>query len=126
MSVDADIQTSLLGKSASDLQSDIEIADGKITGTLKYVDDYTGFSGDASEQVGNYLALHFESDEAETITINLIGGTSGEKPLDEDGLAVFRITDKDAQSIEVKVTDTDTGHTSTYHYGLSGLTLNEE
>lgn len=52
LSVDADIPagTNLLGKSVTDLQSDIVLGDGEITGALKHVTGYTDFSGDASEQ----------------------------------------------------------------------------
>lgn len=70
--VDADIADSvdLLGKKASDLQKGIFIDDGKVYGTLKYVTDYTGFSGNPDEQQGYYLVLHYECDGADTIKVN--------------------------------------------------------
>ena len=95
--VDADISagTDLLGKSVTDLQENIEIGDDGITGTLKYVTGYTGFSGSEELQSGNFIALHFAPDPAGTvpdsITVELIGGHSGPRPLDSDGICVFRI-----------------------------------
>lgn len=70
--VDADITDSvdLLGKKASDLQKGIFIDDGKVYGTLKYVTDYTGFSGNPDEQHGYYLVLHYECDGADAIKVN--------------------------------------------------------
>lgn len=47
----------LLGKYASDLQKDVTVSANNILGTLKYVTDYTGFSGDPELQEGNYLAI---------------------------------------------------------------------
>lgn len=44
------------GKNASELQ-EIEINDNKVTGTLKYIDNYNGFSEGAE---GNFLALEVE------------------------------------------------------------------
>lgn len=110
----------------SDLQTGIEIADEEITGTLKHVTGYTGFSGDPAEQEGNYLALHFASETTgATITVELVGGTSGPKPLDADGLAILRISDKATQTI--KVTAEAEGYTTAERtFDLSGLTLLEE
>ena len=125
LSVDADISagTDLLGKSASDLQTGIEIGADSITGTLKYVTGYTGFSGDSSEQSGNYLAFHAEADGSDSITIELINGTVGHPvTLDSDGLAIVRITNKATQRLRV-VAYKD-GNTVVKEYDLSGLTLN--
>lgn len=72
----------LFGKIASDLQEGIVVSDDAITGTLKYVTDYTGFSGKASEQKGNYLAIHAEADDA-TATVKV--GISKMSTLDADG-----------------------------------------
>ncbi len=48
-----------LGKSIGDLiEGDVKIGkSGAVTGTLKAVTGYTGFSGTASEQSGHYLPL---------------------------------------------------------------------
>lgn len=123
--VDTDIQTStdLLGKSVSDLQSDINITDTAITGTLKYVTDYTGFSGDVSEQSGNYLALHIDTNEpVDSITVELVNGASGHPvTLDSDRLIIIRITNKATQKVRVVVNKD--GIQQVKEYSLAGLTL---
>ena len=106
------------------MQTNIKITGNAITGTLKYVTGYTGFSGDPAEQEGNYIALHFETnDPRATITVEVINGTVGHPiTLDDDGLCIFRIADKDTQSIRVVATYGDDVVTTTYD--LTGLTLN--
>ena len=130
LSVEADTSTgtTLLGKAASDLQTDIAIDDDyKVTGTLKYVDDYTGFSGDPAEQVGNFIALDFSADDGCTIEIELTNGAHpGWKALDDDGILVCRITDKDEQKIHVRAYNPETETTSEITLDLSGLTLATE
>lgn len=112
----------LLGKEADDLQEDVEVANGAITGTLKYVTGYTGFSGDVSEQSGNYLAIKVTAVEGATITVELINGTVGHPvTLDEDGMIVIRIADKTTQSVEVVATKDSLSETQ--RFSLTGLTL---
>ena len=114
----------VLGKDAGDLQEDIAIADGAITGTLKYVTGYTGFSGDVSEQSGNYIALKVEA-IADSITVELVNGTLGHPvTLDSDGMIVIRISDKTTQSITVVATKDNVSET--HNFSISGLTLNAE
>ena len=115
----------LLGKSVSDLQSNITVGNGAITGTLKYVTGYTGFSGDPAEQEGNYLALHSSSTNAEAVlSVERTGGDHpGEKPLDDDGICIFRIKNTD-QVIKVKA---KVGNDVTIKtFTLTGLTLEDE
>ena len=71
LSVDFDIADSvdLFGKVASDLQEDVEAEGNAIRGTLKYVDDYTGFSSDVAQQSGNYIVLHADPIDCERITL---------------------------------------------------------
>lgn len=130
LTVEADTSsgTELLGKAASDLQTDIEIDDDyKVTGTLKYVTGYTGFSGDVTLQSGNYLALDFASDVADWIEVKLVGGTHEEfKRLDDDGILIVRITDTATQSLIVRSYCSETETTSEITLDLSGLTLQEE
>lgn len=115
----------LLGKEADDLQEDVEIANGAITGTLKYVTGYTGFSGDVAEQSGNYLALKVTAVEGATITVELKNGTLGHPvTLDEDGMIVIRISNKTTQSVEVVATKDDKSEVQ--RLTLTGLTLTPE
>ena len=91
----------LLGKVVGDLQDNIEISGNKITGTLKYVTGYTGFSSEPELQEGNYLALHNTSNLEDPITVELIGGFYGPSTLDADGIIILRIANTDQR---VKVT----------------------
>ena len=127
MSADADIPASvdLFGKSVEDLQENIEIDEetGKITGTLAYIDDYTGFSGSVELQSGLYLAMHFESPTADKITIQIIGGTDQPKALDSDGLAVFRITSTEEKLKIVATLNNDDATKTVKEYILTDLVL---
>ena len=109
----------------TDLQSEIKIDGSVITGNLKYVTGYTGFSGDPAEQEGNYIALHAETDfEADEITLEVINGTVGHPvTLDSDGLMIVRITNKDTQKI--RIVATKGSRTRIKLYDLSGLKLAE-
>lgn len=119
-----DDTVNLLGKKASDLQEDVAIANGAVTGTLKYVTGYTGFSGDVAEQSGNYLALKVVAN-ADTITVELNGGTVGHPvTLEEDGMIVLRIADTSTQSITVVATKDNVAET--HNLSISGLTLTPE
>ena len=99
--VDADIADSvdLLGKKASDLQEGVFIVDGKVFGTLKYVTEYTGFSGLPEEQEGYYLALHYECEDADSIKVNGV-------TLDEDGIHILIIKKKGGK-VRVEVSKDD-------------------
>ena len=115
----------LLGKYADDLQEDIAIADTSITGTSKAVTGYTGFSSNVAQQSGNYIALKIDTANATnaTITVEIIGGTSGEVTLDSDRLWVGKIA---STSQKIKITATKTGYTGVSKtYTLTGLTLAE-
>ncbi|MBO7452214.1 MAG: hypothetical protein J6U54_17950 [Clostridiales bacterium] len=109
----------LFGKTVSDLQQDISVGRTGITGTLKYVDDYTGFSGDPSLQSGNYLALHCEVPDASDVSITVT--VTNPSVLDPDGDIVLRIADKDTQTVTVvAVAD---GQTLRKTFSLRGLTV---
>ena len=125
MSVSADIpaSTDLLGKIVTDLQENIAIGSDSISGTLKYVTGYTGFSGDVSEQSGNYLALKCDGiPDADEVTFELVGGTVGHPVvLDSDRLIVVRITNTESQYIVF--TAKKSGITISKTLYLTGLTL---
>ena len=114
----------MLGKTAADLQENVAISGREITGTLKLVTDYTGFSS-ATDESGNYLALHVTQEpEDATVTVELIGGKNGAVELDDDGLIVLKIADTAKQSVKVTVTNGE--DTATKTYSLKGLTLATE
>ena len=127
MSVSSDIDPSenLLGLTVGDLEEDVAESGGVISGTLKYVTGYTGFSGDSAEQEGNYLAIVCTANEGDTITVKLTGGSHPDRvvTLDSDGILVARITST-TQTLIYTATGTD-GTTETRVYSLSGLTLEE-
>ena len=103
MSVDADIPASLdlFGLHASDLQSGVSVNKLNVAGTLKYVTDYTGFSGNPEEQNGHYLVLHADDENADKVVVELLGGTKGPVELDPDRTIVLLIRNKDTQSVKV-------------------------
>lgn len=113
---------SLLGKELDDLQSGVGVGGSDITGTLKYVTGYTGFSGDPAEQQGNYLVLHIDTDvEGATIQAELIGGKHGPVTLDSDRTLITRISNK---SQKIKITASKEGYpTVSKTYTLAGLKL---
>lgn len=113
---------SLLGKELDDLQSGVGVGGSDITGTLKYVTNYTGFSGDPAEQQGNYIALHIDTDvEGATIVSELIGGDHGPVTLDSDRTLITRIKSK---SQKIKITASKEGYpTVEKTFTLAGLTL---
>ena len=122
LTVDSNISNSvdLFGKTVNDLQTGVTIGEDSITGTLLYVDDYTGFSSDPAMQSGNYIVIHCEVNDTTPITVEVVNGVSGPVTLDDDGIAVLRIADKDTQTIRVISGDI------TKNYSLTGLVCNNE
>ena len=116
----------LLGKSVTDLQSGVKVGKGSITGTLKYVTGYTGFSGDISEQSGNYLAIHATAgNDASYVTAEFVGGAIDHpQTLDEDGIIICRVTKPD-HTLIFRAYDSSDNLLSTVTYDLSGLVLEE-
>lgn len=117
-----DPSETILGKSVADLQTNVIVNDGFITGTLKYVSDYTGYSGDTEEQKGNFLALKLSDTTGATSTCELINGPLG-RPItfDSDRQVVVRVTNKATQKI--RITSTLNGETVSKTYSLSSLKL---
>lgn len=123
MSVDSDVPDSvdLWGKKASDLQSDVEIRGNKISGILNYIADYSS-AFPAGLDSGNYICLHFAANDPEAeIEVTITDPVT----LDEDGIFVGRIADKDSQTITVVVSKE--GMTSvTKTFSLTDLICEEE
>lgn len=115
------------------LQTEVEVVNNaaggnlSISGTLAYITDFTAFSGDPELQSGNYMALKFATDPADTtVTIQMIGGATVRDPvtLDSDRNAIIRVADKDAQKLKVVVSSKIIGYDdAVYEYDLSNLTL---
>lgn len=120
-----DPSTTVLGKSVSDLQNSVYVHDSSISGNINYVTGYTGFSGDASEQQGNYIALKFASSDDATVTIQTIGGFHDDRvvELDSDKNAVIRIK---SNREKLKVTTTLGDETISKTYSFSGLKLADQ
>lgn len=123
LAIDVDIDTTvdLLGKYVTDLQEDVEIDGNYVTGTIKYVDDYTDFSSDPSLQSGHYIVLHaaIEDVDGATITVKHTRTVT----LDEDGILILHIASLDTP---VVYTATKPGYrkvTKTIY--LNKLTLEE-
>ena len=100
-----DSSVDLFGKNCEDLQEDIAVANGAITGTLKYVTGYTGFSGKAKEQKGNFIAIKVTNSSADEIYAGIAPSVSGKElvKLDPDGIIVIQVNDHENQEIRVEV-----------------------
>jgi hypothetical protein len=110
----------IFGRKVSTLQSGITVADGAITGTLKYL-----ASGAIAQDwgPGNFIALKFPTADIENSTVKVglePSAGSGLVELDEDKNGVFKITDKDRQKFVVQMTKD--GETVVQRYDLRGLT----
>lgn len=124
LTVDTEIAADedLWGLTTADLQSNVEIGSNSITGTLKYIADYSSaFQGDLSS--GNFIAIHCSVPGVEDATITV--KVTNPVTLDEDGIAVLRIADKSTQTITVVASKT--GFESvTKTFSLTGLTCLSE
>ena len=106
------------------MQENISISDNAITGTLKYVTGYTGFSSDPELQNGNFLALKVTVLDGFTTTVEVVGGYSGPVELDSDMNIVLRIESNSTQSI--RVVSTNGSETITKTFNLTDLELLSE
>ena len=122
----ADSDLSVTGKTVSDLQSGVKFGANAITGTLKYIENWTWFDSNPEINTGNFLVFKSALTGADKITAQLIGAKVNPGPieLDSDGIAIFHITDKDTQMVQV-VAYKD-GMTCQKLYTLNGLTCETE
>lgn len=107
------------------MQSSISVANGAITGTLKYMGE-----DNAITQVwgaGNFLCLKFADADIENQTVKVglnPSVSSGLVELDADKNGIFKVTDKMHQKLVVlQIKD---GVSQLTSYDLSGLTCNAE
>ena len=113
----------MFGTLVSDIQTGVSIANGAITGTLKYLD-----SGDlvTTWGAGNFLALKFSADDWDDYTSVKVGldpsQSSGLVEIlnDPDKNGAFKVT---STTQKFKVVATNGTETKTTIYDLSGLTL---
>lgn len=96
LTVDTDVaaDTDLLGKTIGDLQANVHVYRESVEGTLFFVDDYTGFSGDPKEQVGYFIVLHATVPGESGYTITVKSPTGKTVTLDADGILVLHVLDK--------------------------------
>ncbi|SCW26556.1 hypothetical protein SAMN05660484_00017 [Eubacterium ruminantium] len=104
------------------MQSDVAVSGNKITGTL--IKQTTGVPAEYWGP-GYFIGLKFTPDsDATTTKVGLSPSMgSGLVALDEDNLAMFKITDKDGQKL--KVVSTRTGEEKTWLFDLTGLTFSD-
>lgn len=115
-------------KTPADFQSDVEVNDGKITGTLTYIEDGLASTGPLAGS-GYFLALKWGNPVAGTssLKVGLVPSASGMDLVecidDTDRNGVFKIADKDNQLFIIETTKD--GIVQHRAYDLSGLTLAE-
>lgn len=122
--VDANVgaTTDLFGKVVADLQEDIVVGSNSISGTLHYVEDYTGFSSDPALQEGNYIAIHCNVPGLTADRYSISVSITNPVTLDADGIYIGYVANKDSQTITVVASAS--GYDSvTKTYSLSELTV---
>ena len=119
----------LFGAKVSTMQSGVTVADGAITGTLKFIAGGLSPAGPLAGD-GNFLALKFvDNNEADSIKVGLVPSASGMPlvELDEDMNGVFKITGEVEGVQQVfKVVTTKDGVTKSQIFDLTGLVLETE
>lgn len=104
------------------MQNGVTVSGNAITGTL-----YKQTSGQIVTDWGQgyFIGLKFTPDSDATVTkVGLAPSAgSGLVALDEDNLAMFKLTDIANQKL--KVVSSRTGEEKTWFFGLSGLTLDD-
>lgn len=114
------------GYGAADIQSNIAINDGKVTGELKFIEG--GIAPGTLSGDGYFLALKF-SNFASGLTfadvkVGIVPSSTGMplQTLDSDKNAVFKVTNKDSQKIKIVQSDAQ-GHKNIQLLDLKSLTL---
>ena len=122
MSALTDATVDLWGKDCDDLQTTVSISDGVISGTLKYVADYTSAGFDMSQGT-NFIALKATVPSGCTTKCKFNSKTV---TLDADGIIVLQMTEaKKALDVTFETTS-QTGDKNSVTLALSGLTLAAE
>lgn len=119
----ADSSKSYWGTAVTAMQSDVVVADGEISGTLKYLD-----SGSLVDVwgAGNFVALNFASidSDAAYVEVGLVPTQgAGFQRLDEDHDGVFKIKDNNQKLVVKQYTSDGLYLEQDYTFDF---TLNEE
>lgn len=119
----------LFDTKVSAMQTGVNVADGAITGTLKFIQG--GIAPGVLSGDGNFLALKFvdNNNNSDSIKVGLVPSATGMGlvELDEDMNAVFKIAGEIEGVPQVlKVVTTVNGVSKTQIFDLSGLTLETE
>lgn len=114
--------TTVLGKSVSDCQENVYVSDSSISGTLKYINNWTAYSEIAAENTGYFVVLKFTDSENAVTKVRTIGGIndSREVTLDSDKQAVIRVM---SPRQKIVVTSTLNGETIEKTLSCSGLKM---
>lgn len=115
----------IFGVTVSTFQSGLSInaTTHKITGTLTKTDAFANPWGE-----GYFMALKFTAADLENTDVFVgMEPTAGSGPaqLDSDKDGLFKVTDKAAQKLVVRVVSKDGTFSARQEYDLSGLTLSE-
>lgn len=112
----------------ADFQSNVAVADGKITGELKFIEGGLSPAGPLSGD-GYFLALKYSNLATGLTYANVKVGLepsqgTGMVTLDSDLDSVMKITDKNAQKLKVVQSD-NAGHKNIQYFSLKELTLED-
>jgi len=117
------------GTKVSAMQTGVTVADGVITGTLKYIEGGITPTGTLSGS-GNFMALKFTNNsDADAIKVGLVPSSTGMDlvELDEDMDCVFKVSGEvgGVQQV-IKVVTIKDGIEKTQTFDISGLVLETE
>lgn len=110
----------------SDIQNGVQVINGGITGTLKYLDSGSIVDTWGS---GNFIVLNMADNDYTGLTSVKVGmdpsrGSGLVEIIDDpDKNGVFKVSDKDAQVF--KIVQTDGTNTKTQVFNLNGLVCEE-
>lgn len=115
-------------KKPSDFQTSVAVADGKVTGTLKFIDGGLSPAGPLSGD-GYFLALKWTDPDTSKVTSLKVGLEPGNMPLQEciedtDRDGVFKITNKNVQKFVL--VQSGNGRINKQTLDLSQLTLEDD
>lgn len=117
------------GKTVADLSENLVIGDdGVVTGTLKHVTGYTGFSSTESEQSGYYLPFSMIFPEGTTsATMQVVGGSGKKVSILGEASNVVRLgaTPEEAKARYVSIEYTDEEMTRVLKLDTSAVTYKE-